>query len=598
MADSNKEKSIPFYKTVAGMSFISYAMLLVVFVVTIFTVTSKTMTISKNATDITNNLESMLNSLRIFEVDMRILDNDGFGLAAMYDTLDSMGDVTGNNGKIAEMQNCLTEMDTAISDLETVLANNKSSGKGTAVEATKVLKDTYTNYKSQYQKVIQAAQVKDVNTIVGVVYGDASKNLATMKEQLDIINEQSSFLSEKMENFINRTSHTALAVINVMMVIYVVVIILCLLFNYQMIGKKVNKISEEIREIIKNIKHNKGDLTARITTNTGSELVHIKDGFNEFIETLQIILSEVKDGTDALKDSSASMTNQIALARDNITNTSAALEELSASMETVSKTAEQIDDRLVDVNNATSNINNRVEEGTNKTKEIKREANDIKNDVLLKKDNTGNKMEELSKVLEKSVKDSEQVKQINELTNVILDIASQTNLLALNASIEAARAGEAGRGFAVVAEEISNLADNSRETAGNIQVISKEVTNAVNTLASNAMQVLDFINNTVLSDYDGFVGVGEKYEETASYINEMLGEIEGQISTLNQTMVEMSGSVENITRSVQEASEAISQSADNSQDIVYEINDISSAMDTNNEVTNKLDDSTKKFTTF
>ena len=598
MADSNKEKSIPFYKTVAGMSFISYAMLLVVFVVTIFTVTSKTMTISKNATDITNNLESMLNSLRIFEVDMRILDNDGFGLAAMYDTLDSMGAVTGNNGKIAEMQNCLTEMDTAISDLETVLADNKSSGKGTAVEATKVLKDTYTNYKSQYQKVIQAAQVKDVNTIVGVVYGDASKDLATMKEQLDIINEQSSILSEKMENFINRTSHTALAVINVMMVIYVVVIILCLLFNYQMIGKKVNKISEEIREIIKNIKHNKGDLTARITTNTGSELVHIKDGFNEFIETLQIILSEVKDGTDALKDSSASMTNQIALARDNITNTSAALEELSASMETVSKTAEQIDDRLVDVNNATGNINNRVEEGTNKTKEIKREANDIKNDVLLKKDNTGNKMEELSKVLEKSVKDSEQVKQINELTNVILDIASQTNLLALNASIEAARAGEAGRGFAVVAEEISNLADNSRETAGNIQVISKEVTNAVNTLASNAMQVLDFINNTVLSDYDGFVGVGEKYEETASYINEMLGEIEGQISTLNQTMVEMSGSVENITRSVQEASEAISQSADNSQDIVYEINDISSAMDTNNEVTNKLDDSTKKFTTF
>jgi len=598
MADSNKEKSIPFYKTVAGMSFISYAMLLVVFVVTIFTVTSKTMTISKNATDITNNLESMLNSLRIFEVDMRILDNDGFGLAAMYDTLDSMGAVTGNNGKIAEMQNCLTEMDTAISDLETVLADNKSSGKGTAVEATKVLKDTYTNYKSQYQKVIQAAQVKDVNTIVGVVYGDASKDLATMKEQLDIINEQSSILSEKMENFINRTSHTALAVINVMMVIYVVVIILCLLFNYQMIGKKVNKISEEIREIIKNIKHNKGDLTARITTNTGSELVHIKDGFNEFIETLQIILSEVKDGTDALKDSSANMTNQIALARDNITNTSAALEELSASMETVSKTAEQIDDRLVDVNNATSNINNRVEEGTNKTKEIKREANDIKNDVLLKKDNTGNKMEELSKVLEKSVKDSEQVKQINELTNVILDIASQTNLLALNASIEAARAGEAGRGFAVVAEEISNLADNSRETAGNIQVISKEVTNAVNTLASNAMQVLDFINNTVLSDYDGFVGVGEKYEETASYINEMLGEIEGQISTLNQTMVEMSGSVENITRSVQEASEAISQSADNSQDIVYEINDISSAMDTNNEVTNKLDDSTKKFTTF
>jgi methyl-accepting chemotaxis protein len=207
-------------------------------------------------------------------------------------------------------------------------------------------------------------------------------------------------------------------------------------------------------------------------------------------------------------------------------------------------------------------------------------------------------MKTLSSVLEQSVKDSEKVKQINELTNVILDIASQTNLLALNASIEAARAGEAGRGFAVVAEEISTLADNSRETAGNIQNISNEVTTAVNSLADNAMQVLDFINKTVLADYDEYVGIGEKYEETAIYINEMLEGIDGQVQSLNSAMNEMSSSVENITRSVQEASEAISQSADNSQDIVYEINDISAAMDTNNEVTNKLDDSTKKFTTF
>lgn len=102
-------------------------------------------------------------------------------------------------------------------------------------------------------------------------------------------------------------------------------------------------------------------------------------------------------------------------------------------------------------------------------------------------------MEELSGVLEKSVKDSEKVSQINELTKVILDIASQTNLLALNASIEAARAGEAGKGFAVVAQEISALADNSRQTAGNIQIISNEVTEAVKSLAENAMQLHLFL---------------------------------------------------------------------------------------------------------
>jgi methyl-accepting chemotaxis protein len=289
------------------------------------------------------------------------------------------------------------------------------------------------------------------------------------------------------------------------------------------------------------------------------------------------------------------MTSQIALANDNITNTSAALEELSASMQNVSETSGIMTEKLDDVKEATDGINSGVEDGTAKAEEIRAEAIEIKENAQNKKDNTGSKMEELSSVLEKSVKDSEKVAQINELTNVILDIASQTNLLALNASIEAARAGEAGKGFAVVAEEISSLAENSRQTAGNIQNISNEVTEAVKALADNAMQVLEFINTTVLSDYDAYVETGEKYEETAKFINDMLDGIANQTQYLNSIMGEMASSVSSISESVSQASGAINQSAENSQYIVDEITGISSAMDTNNNVTEKLSGSTKQF---
>lgn len=595
-----KESKIPFLKTVTGMSLISYAILLCVFVFTITSVVAKTKRISNAARNVTENLESMLTDLRVFEVDVRILDNDGFALASMYDTLLNLKNDSGQSQvetKIDEMNTCLTEMSDAVSGLETVINGYRGRAEtaATAKEATKVLKDAYADYKKEYESVVSAAKTGDKSTIKGVVYGDAVTLLVTMKEQLDIINEESVKLADEMKEFIDITASSAFSIINIMMMVYLVVIILCLIFNNNVVGKKVKEISNEINNIIQDIKKNKGDLTARVQTKTSSELVYIKDGFNEFIVTLQDILGEVKNGTESLKTSSANMTSQIALARDNITNTSAALEELSASMETVSSTASMIDNSLSDVNVATESINTKVEDGSSKTKEIQTEANKIKNDAQQKKNNTGNKMKTLSGVLEQSVKDSEKVKQINELTNVILDIASQTNLLALNASIEAARAGEAGRGFAVVAEEISTLADNSRETAGNIQNISNEVTTAVNSLADNAMQVLDFINKTVLADYDEYVGIGEKYEETAIYINEMLEGIDGQVQSLNSAMNEMSSSVENITRSVQESSEAISQSAENSQDIVYEINDISVAMDTNNDVTRKLDEATHKF---
>jgi len=592
MNEKSHLKKIPFFKTVTGMNLVSYGLLLVLFIVTIAIIAIKMDSVTEVSISSAESMEDTMDAIRTFEVDMRMIDNDGFALATMYDTLVSIGQV---ETKIPEMETCLTEMDAASAAMITGFEDMASYGDTSGVDAANELATIYAEYKAEYVDFIAAAKEADVTTMTAIIFGDAASYLSEMKELLTTMDSSIETSREAKTVFVENILTSALYLTYILTFVYVLVIILSLIFNYRKVGKKVNQIADEINSIISDIRSQKGDLTVRIKTQTSSELIHIKEGFNHFIETLQEILRDVQDGTDVLTSSSEDMTRQIHLASDNITNTSAALEELSASMQNVSEIAETIDGRLVDVKDATENINSGVNDGISKAEEIRNEAVEIKNGAQSKKDNTGNRMETLSEVLEQSVKESEKVEQISELTSVILDIASQTNLLALNASIEAARAGEAGKGFAVVAEEISTLAENSRQTAGNIQNISNEVTAAVKSLADNAMNVLDFINTTVLNDYDAYVDTGEKYESTATLINDILDHISSQTNQLNNIMREMSDAVSSITESVQQSSDAIAQSAENSQDIVDEITGISSAMDTNNDVTDKLNKSTHNF---
>ncbi|MDD6147337.1 MAG: methyl-accepting chemotaxis protein [Lachnospiraceae bacterium] len=576
------------FRTVKFEVIASNLVLLVVFMI-VMTVIMNAMKSGMSAS------KSLLNYSRNVDNQKEIINTDVYDVYALSFAYVAAPDAGLRKEIKTELDATIEELGTAVTELEALLGEQKFDSNDAAVDAVKTLETGIKSLETQTAEAQSKVDGGDSQGAYAILNGDTHQTMNTINENVTALDKKMTFVKNDMSAYLQSYSSQGQRTAIIGLVVFVLIIGLNFLLTYLLVIKRILVMSKEVNKIVSDINNHQGDLTARITIATNSEFMYLKNGFNTFLETLQRIMSHVRVSTNDLNMSSKDMTQQIQMASDNITNTSAAMEELSASMTTVAESANDIIAKVDDVKNATTTINEEVANGTEKAHGIKNDAVAIRNDAMDKKTNTGTHMKQLSEVLEESVKDSEKVNQINELTNVILDIASQTNLLALNASIEAARAGEAGKGFAVVAEEISSLADNSRQTASNIQTISNDVTQAVQNLSANAMEVLDFINTTVVADYDAFVETGDKYELTASSINDMLNSISAQLQNLDAITTEMQDAVTGIIDSVTESSSAINMSAENSQQIVNEIVTIRESMDRSNDVSASLNENTEQF---
>ena len=279
----------------------------------------------------------------------------------------------------------------------------------------------------------------------------------------------------------------------------------------------------------------------------------------------------------------------------SVSDLSALTEELSATMQDIAENASVINSNTESVANEVNDIADKTTEINEQTKEMKNHALAMETTAKANMDSTGQKVNEILTVLEKAIEESNSVNQVNTLTNDILNIASQTNLLALNASIEAARAGEAGRGFAVVATEISQLAAASQEAANNIQHINSIVINAVHNLADNANDLVGYMNESILPEFEKFVEAGGEYRAKASNIERSMSEFEEKTDLLKKSMDEIADSINTISHAIDEGVNGVVSAADSTQVLVEDMDNISRRMDENYEIAGDLKKETAIF---
>lgn len=215
--------------------------------------------------------------------------------------------------------------------------------------------------------------------------------------------------------------------------------------------------------------------------------------------------------------------------------------------------------------------------------------------AVANKESTSLMVKDIIDTLKAAIEESKSVERVNELTEEILSVSSQTNLLALNASIEAARAGEAGKGFAVVADEIRKLADSTRETANNIQSINALVTQAVNKLANNSNAIVEYIDETIMPDYDRFVETGVQYRDDAAYVNSTMDDFEAKAQNLNSIMAKTVDSIRDISTAIEESANSVGNAANSTTILVQNIDTVHAEMKTNQNISNRLKDEADRF---
>lgn len=380
-----------------------------------------------------------------------------------------------------------------------------------------------------------------------------------------------------------------------LIIVSVIISILAILSCYITIVSPAKKSIRGLKAIIKKVESNQCDLSERVPVKTKDEIGQLVQGINAFLDTLQNVIGDISRGSSNLENAIVGVTESVSSANASSGDVSEVMEQLAASMEEVSATIMTVDHSVEEVQDSISNFAKTSDSILSYSKEMQERAEGLEKNAIESQKVTGDMIGEIIEKLKQAIEHSRSVEQVESLTNDILSISSQTNLLALNASIEAARAGEAGKGFAVVADEIRQLADSSRETANNIQKINETVIAAVNELSENSRSIVEYINQNILPDYDGFVDSGRKYNQDSIYINQRMDEFSQKATTISAVTEELFKSIEEITKVIESSAISVENAAKGTVELSAEIQKIQKDMGISEEVALQMKNQCERF---
>ncbi|MCR3760894.1 methyl-accepting chemotaxis protein [Clostridium felsineum] len=337
-------------------------------------------------------------------------------------------------------------------------------------------------------------------------------------------------------------------------ILAIVAIGLSIIFSYLLI-KNIDDALKRIKQFAGRIA--KFDFSNNINILGKDEFGETSVSLNEAQSNVVNLLKNISDSSDELKSDSEdlSLTSNELMSKMEDMNT--ACKTIKIAIEENSAASEEITASIEEINSAVNELAQRALTARNVASKAKSNAENVQEKGKIAANTTENLYKEKKEAILKAIEEGKIVNKIKDMASAIESIADQTNLLALNAAIEAARAGENGKGFAVVANEVRELAEQSKTAVNDINENIWKIDKAFDNISSGSNDILVFMNEKVIPEFNGFVEGGHQYYMDADYINKLSEELASTLGEFSATIGQISEATQNVALNEQKSSEKV-----------------------------------------